>query len=318
MKVMDLKSDFVSLLKEINNGNEKKAREMVTHIMTNADANHLSIMYRLICHLHKYKPDLAYHLFGGVIIFGGTLTIQQNKPLFDYFAMEIFDDFCNTAGWDILKNLSNVLHTHVPCFTADEPIFIYILRRIITQLKADEMNPTNASQLCYKLPHEKSFTWGWYVNYLAPALFFNSFERKRYSEKTMRKCLMNYRKYITKLSSIVIMRDYKVKPQPWTPINTWEEIVHCVSKDEYKHIDEIVNVAQEQEQEQEQAQEQEQEQEQAQAQEQAQEQAQAQEPAQEPAPIIIEPAPPATAQDPPIEKNKPTGLNWVYSLFGWS
>jgi hypothetical protein len=210
--------DTIVLVKHILSGNRKEIIPKVYSILysifndtENEDKlnEHLSILYRLIFRSFDTHPTFAYRMLCGFLQFGQSRKGRKMKPMMDHLAIEAIDELFRLGGWSILKNCVTTLTYNVASFQ-NEPVFMHILTRIITQLDddANTIDPQDSSDLCCYLPRERSFTWGWFSYYVAHTFYagINACNEKIPS-KAMRKYLMFYRKLITKLRRSIYTLD---------------------------------------------------------------------------------------------------------------
>ena len=175
-------------------------------------------LYKLIIYFSKSNPNASIKIMSGFIKFGKSNTGKQYKPMIDYFMMESVDLLLNECGWSIIKPLLNMLRENIKKLQKDST-FNYISNKIIKQINEDRTSvkivqeqeqeqPEPISNLCYYMPREKSFTFGWYSYYIACKLYGNKHYYNQSIKKTdIRHYLMNYRKMINELCcNIVIMK----------------------------------------------------------------------------------------------------------------
>jgi hypothetical protein len=156
----------------------------------------------IFCTFRKNR-NLAYCILSGFIRFGQrSKTGKKIKPLLDHLAIEAVDELIRVGGWDILKHCLIIMKNNIDNIDK-EPVFMHMLSRIIHQLSIDANNEDlvgSSQDICFHLPREKSFTWGWFSYYIAHAFYAGiNTSSEDTNEKSMRRYLMNYRKLITRL-----------------------------------------------------------------------------------------------------------------------
>jgi hypothetical protein len=207
MQIQDMlmQEQIIMLVKEINSG-QKSVGEMTAAILYNSlciyhnNTRYLSLLYKLIFHTYTVNSDAAYSILSGFVKFGQTDTGKRYKPMLDYFAIAAFDGLLRLGGAAIIKPCVNHLRATIYNLTA-EPLLKHIVERIVEQLKMDITDIPYNSDLCCYLPHEKSFSWGWFSHIIARTYFFDTKYEKniRIGGKKMRKYMMCYRKLIINL-----------------------------------------------------------------------------------------------------------------------
>ena len=249
--------DIINLVKLINNIQGDDDINPICDITTDVIHNilhenkdpyfNLSVLYRLIFATFKMNPDVSYQLLNGFLKFGQSPAGQKYKPMFDFFIMEAFDGLVRQGGWSILKNCVNFLFANLKS-VRNEPIFKHILLRITDQLYKDitETNPENISDICYNLPREKSFSWGWFSYYIACAYYSrpHSLQTTLNATKT-RKYLMNYRQMITYLRRNVVNVDMSSGMQQAAAAgkkinDIWSNILNAVDVPEYQWAVDVI------------------------------------------------------------------------------
>jgi hypothetical protein len=151
---------------------------------------------------------MAYTMLCGLLQFEQTqnntkYNVKYNvqyKPLIDHLTIEIFNALIKITGWSILYPFTTILHNNLKNCDR-ELIFTHIQTCVVQQLRMDETEPIKASDLCYNLPREKSYKWGWFSYYVAVSYYCKSLKTTpdKMNSKTLRKCMMEYRKLITLL-----------------------------------------------------------------------------------------------------------------------
>ena len=237
-----LQDQFLTLIREINAKNINTTRELTSEILYTLfcvytpPPLYLSLLYRLIFYTHK---DVACHILCGFIEFGQSTYGMPYKPMLDYFVVEAFRNLLTMKGWSILKPCVIALRSTINNYTT-EPLFKYIVSCSVNQLKQDE----SSSDICYHLPREKSFTWGWFSYEIARAYYShlnagqNVGQTAGYNAKQMRNMMMLYRKLLTKLrkNGLVIVT---ITETPAIKIEeSWSGIIAAL--EEYKWADEFI------------------------------------------------------------------------------
>ena len=205
-----LHDEIITLVRLINESNKKEIKDLISNILYNTfyiyeDIRYIYIPYKLIFHTYKQDPEISYNILSGFIQFGQSQEGNQYKPMIDYFVIEAFNGLLKLGGWTILKPCIIILKNNIHKLTK-EPIIKHILTSIVLQLLKERDDTTAISNLCYNLPREKSFTWGWFSYYIANALHYgpnkigsNKIGPHKVGQKQLRKNMMIYRKLITKL-----------------------------------------------------------------------------------------------------------------------
>ena len=229
-----MQKQIIDIIDEIKQGETTYIREMTDNLLYNLfcvynnDINYdetmeyVSLLYRLIFQTHEHQPEIAYHIISGFMRFGQSVDGQNYKPMLDHYVMEAFDYLIQTNGWSILKQFLTILRYNLEK-VENGTVFNYILLHISAQLVKDEeaagkvevavaseaaTSRNHISDLCYNLPREKSFTWGWLSYYIARIYGarqnvdtnLNSCDlQSSLTSKKMRNYLMIYRRLLTKL-----------------------------------------------------------------------------------------------------------------------
>ncbi len=260
-----IKFEIVELVKEINKNEpryicqktENTLYRIYKDILTSEEIENISVLYRLIFYAFKVNPIIAYQILSGFLQFGQSDEGTKYKPLLDHLAIEAFDQLIELGGYAILKDCINNLRDNLTHLTL-EPIFKHIVLRIVNQLYADEQeeeSPDNLSDICYHLPREKSFTWGWFSYYIAEAYYIaKDYNAEPYytaetyynlNKKKMRHYLMNYRKLITSLRQFVPKDDPTIIIADTNMENklkeTWAGVLTGLSAAEYTWAAELIN-----------------------------------------------------------------------------
>ena len=150
------------------------------------------------------------------------------------------------GSWKDIKYFCNYLRDHVLIATDEEevsqlPIFKYIIKIVVEQLKADidiinenkenDMNNIiissekrkNPSLLCKWLPREKSIKFGWLAKHIAMEYYpewinLTTNNIKTY-KKSIRKCLTHYRQIVSYANKILQTTQIYQCGQQWESIN---------------------------------------------------------------------------------------------------
>ena len=241
MSVQELIIDLITQINEERISIKEKTDTILYKCLCKSDKPFLSIsiLYKLIFHCYKQAPDVAYRILSGFIQFGQSSHGRPYKPMMDYFVIEAINGLLELGGWSILKPCLITLHQTIDSLK-QEPIFKHILERVCKQLKAD-VEDVYCSDLCYNLPREKSFTWGWFSYDLAQAYYGES--NKIVSAKNTRQYMMYYRKLLTNLRKNtveIIPVDDEISLVPLQLEETWSEILSTFETEEYQWIDAII------------------------------------------------------------------------------
>ena len=226
-----LKDQFITLIKTED---FHKIREITETILYNSfcvlktNNLHVSLLYRLIFHTYKENPLTACHILSGFIKFGQSEGGQPYKPMIDYFVVEAFNYLLKENGWVVLK----------PCVIAlreinynNEPLFQHMITCIVKQLDKDINEMPYSSDLCYNLPREKSFSWGWFSYVIARAYYDILFLKKdKISAKQLRNIMMLYRKLLTKLRKNSLDGVRTTNEPPVKIEENWNSILSVLSE----------------------------------------------------------------------------------------
>ena len=238
-----LKDQFTCLIYQINAQDFQSIREIthtILHLIFCEKKNtnlYLSLLYKLIFHTYKHNPLASFKILSGFIEFGQSDYGNAYKPLIDYIVMEAFNNLFEEYGWATIK----------PCVIAlreinymNETLYKNIVRRIVKQLDQDVNEMPYSSELCYNLPREKSFTWGWFSYDIARAYYSILFtQKKEINAKQLRNIMMLYRKLLTKLRKNAI-NNIKIISSPALKIEaTWESIINVLA--EYQWANDFIN-----------------------------------------------------------------------------
>jgi hypothetical protein len=212
---------------------------------------YLSLLYRLIFHAYKYNPSAACRILNSFIQFSHTPQGMSCKPMLDYFVIEAFNELYNMFGWTILKPCVTVLRDTNANYH-NEPLFKHILTQVGEQLTEDINDIPYSSDLCYNLPREKSFSWGWF-SYDLTRSYYGSV-----SAKQLRKNMMIYRKLLTELrrntleKPVIILNTNmaQVNPNPAIRMEEkWEDILSALAEYTWASdiIKKVINIEEEEE-----------------------------------------------------------------------
>jgi len=238
---MDIQEQLIALVHLINTNQLNLLSGLSATIVYNSlllcekSTIYLSILYQLIFHTYKYNPSAACHILNGFVQFGQSDTGTNYKPMIDYFVLEAFTGLFKIGGWAVLKPCVSVLRDSNPNYLNDS-LFRHILAQIIKQIKQDENDMPYCSNLCYNLPREKSFSWGWFSYDLSRAYFNTTNEVP--TAKQLRKYMMLYRKLLTglrknALDNVVFHTDTVMKME-----ENWPELLIVLR--EYKWASDII------------------------------------------------------------------------------
>jgi hypothetical protein len=206
-----LQDQFNYLIYKINSGDSDAAREITYEILYNSlclfkNANvYLTILYKLIFHTYNHNNSIACHILNEFVRFGQSEFGTPYKPLLDYFVIEAFNGLVKMKGWSVIKPCVTVMHDNMSDneemhHYANEPLYNHILSCISNQLDQDINELSECSDLCFHLPREKSFTWGWFSYDIALTYYADLIcNKKDINAKQMRNVMMLYRKLLTKL-----------------------------------------------------------------------------------------------------------------------
>jgi hypothetical protein len=245
----EMKTQIVDLVKQIKAENRITVNEQTILILYNClciykNTNfYLALLYKLIFHTAKHQPEMACHILCSFINFGQSNAGESYKPMLDYFAIEAFEGLYKINGWSILKPCVSILRNTSYNY-ANEPLFQHIVAFCVKQLKQDLNEIPNISDLCYYLPREKSMTWGWFSYAIAHEYFSDSNYRKIGSKET-RRCMMFYRKLLTKLRKEMTFSMKPCEPVVQTEYVTneeiWTNILNELEVNDYKWASDIIN-----------------------------------------------------------------------------
>jgi hypothetical protein len=285
-----IKNKFRDIIQNINKGVPEKVRrssELLVALMVydsldvitpEERCEYMTVFYKLLLHVHTRNPRMAYHMVSGVLLFGQSEEGLHYQPFLDHLMIELFDSYITSSGWQILKPFTNTLRNSIRSIE-NEQIFTHIIKRVVAQLRHDETHIDESSDICYNLPREKSFNWGWFSYYVGVALADKQAQahaqaecrgRQQQTKKMLRACMMSYRILITLLRNV--QREYftreeqddieyeHVSSRPITPCpgpsitpeeaeededmdETWAGILHMIQSDKYKWTENVIRVS---------------------------------------------------------------------------
>ena len=228
---MDIQEQLITLVHLINTDQFFLISELTAIIVSNSlclyekSTTYLSILYQLIFYTYKYNPTAACHILNGFIQFGYSEYGTIYKPMLDYFVVEAYTGLVEIGGWSVLKPCVLVLRASNPNYLNDF-LFQHILAETVKQLKQDENDKSYSSNLCYNLPREKSFSWGWFSYDLARAYYSKN---EILTPNQLRNCMMLYRKLLTglrkkALNTIVYQPETQSKLE-----ENWTDLLNALS-----------------------------------------------------------------------------------------
>ena len=195
---------------------------------------YVSLLFRLI--YHTKNPEIAFYMLKGILNFVQSKDGMKYKPMFDHYFIETYDWLVKTYGWSFLKQFMIILRDNLEN-GKNEMLFHHIITSIVNQLRADDTATIeNMSYLCYQLPREKSFTWGWLTYYIAH-VYSNKPNNLHtiVSAKHMRQYLMYYRRLLTSLRHRVVLYDTTrgtettvAESEQWEGDINWETLVNTL------------------------------------------------------------------------------------------
>ena len=267
---------FEELFNSINEKNTKDISNKVDQLLTiifvenNLTTtveknNYIKDIYKLIFYFQPKNINISTSIICGFIQFGKKKSWKNYRPMIDYFLMESFDILLKQCGWCIIKPIMNMLHNNIYNFQT-ETLFSYVSSKIIRQLiedivimneiKTNKNNNDNdniknnintdssISELCYHVPREKSFSFGWYSYYIACELYENkNYYKKQLKQTQIRHYLMNYRKIINELrnNSILEIGNYSEEEDEIDIYLNYVTVEEELKTDKYNYIDKIVD-----------------------------------------------------------------------------
>jgi hypothetical protein len=213
-----MENDIMSIVQSINKNEVTTLSRKVLHFLhrvfiksklTSFEMNYyIKDIYKLIFYYGNENVNASVKIICGFIKFGKSSAGKNYKPMIDYFMIEAIETLLNQCGWSIIKPLLNMLYNSIPKFQ-EETTFNYISNKIIKQLNSDRLtmqssqtqsHPLLISELCYTVPRERSFSFGWYSYYIACELYGNkNYYKQKIKQTHIRNYLMKYRKLINEL-----------------------------------------------------------------------------------------------------------------------
>ena len=239
----DINEQIMVLVKQINDQNKTDIKSLTAKILYDIfyvyeDTRSLSIPYKLIFHTYKQDPEISYNILSGFLEFGENKEDgQPYKPMIDYFAIEAFNGLLQMGGWSIIKPCLMTLKNN-NCNLSSEPLLKHILACIVTQLKKDNDESFPISNLCYHLPRETSYSWGWFSYYIAHA-FYSGINTKTLNAKQKRNNMMLYRKMITNLrqNSLEFVNNQTTTNNEYSSVKIgedWQSMLNTLNAYEYR------------------------------------------------------------------------------------
>jgi hypothetical protein len=215
--------------------------ENLTAILCSSPENqpYLALVYKLIFYTYKHnsRPEIACELLSGLIQFGQSQAGAPYKPMLDYFAIEAFNGLLQMRGWTILKPCVNTLKETLLNYKS-EPLFKHIVACIVKQLRQDVNDMPYSSDLCYHLPHEKSYVLGWF-SYIIASTYYDG--KPKLTAKQLRKYMMFYRKLLIRLRKNVVEYVIYLKPETKNIAEKWESILEALDSSEYQWAGKLVS-----------------------------------------------------------------------------
>jgi len=248
--------DMLNLIKEDNTKSvSNKVEQILEQIFTKKcltsfeKNNYIKDIYKSIFYFSPQNINVSISIICGFINFGKQNTGKKYKPMIDYFLMESFNLLLKQCGWYIIKPIMNMLYNNIYKFQ-NETLFRYISNKIMNQLIIDIMNMNELknniiSDICYHVPREKSFSFGWYSYYIACELYENkNYYKQQLKQTRIRHYLMNYRKIINELrnNTIVEISSYNQQKNILDTSLTYIALSSELKTDKYNYIDEIVDI----------------------------------------------------------------------------
>ena len=238
----DINEQIMVLVKQINDQKKTDIKSLTAKILYDIfyvyeDTRSLSIPYKLIFHTYKQDPEISYNILSGFLEFGENKEDgQPYKPMIDYFAIEAFNGLLQMGGWSIIKPCLMTLKNN-NCNLSSEPLLKHILACIVTQLKKDNDESFPISNLCYHLPRETSYSWGWFSYYIAHA-FYSGINTKTLNAKQKRNNMMLYRKMITNLrqNSLEFVNNQTTTNNEYSSVKIgedWQSMLNILNSYEY-------------------------------------------------------------------------------------
>jgi len=246
---------IIALVEQIKAQNSEAVTEMTASFLAavfSKSHTYFPVLYKLILHTYRHSsPEMACALLKGFIQTTSAQTTSRNKPLLDYLVVEAYHGLFKMGGWSLLKPCVLMLKNH-----KEERLYQYILTSVVDQLKQDYLIEPS-TDLCFNLPREKSFSWGWfsyevaaYYTYGVPNV--NSNTNVKLNAKKLRNCMMVYRKVLTHLrqncektslpayaSQAYASQAYASQAYDTTPLS-WQTILTMLDVPEYQWASDII------------------------------------------------------------------------------
>jgi hypothetical protein len=268
-----MENDIMSIVQSINKNEVTTLSRKVLHFLhrvfiksklTSFEMNYyIKDIYKLIFYYGNENVNASVRIICGFIKFGKSSAGRNYKPMIDYFMIEAIETLLNQCGWSIIKPLLNMLYNSIPKFQ-EETTFNYISNKIIKQLNSDRLTMQSSqsqtqsqtqslliSELCYTVPRERSFSFGWYSYYIACELYGNkNYYKQKIKQTHIRNYLMKYRKLINELrkywnSETEHDNTYKTT-EVYRPESFGREMNYYIlqlelNKPHYKEVDKIID-----------------------------------------------------------------------------
>ena len=237
---------IIALVEQIKAQNSEAVTEMTASLLSAIFSNYQTyfpVLYKLILHTYRHAPpEMACALLKGFIQTtsahtSSAHTTSENKPLLDYLVVEAYNGLFKMGGWSLLKPCVLMLKNH-----KEERLYQYILASVVEQLKQDYFIEPS-SDLCFNLPREKSFSWGWF-SYEVAAYYTYGDTNVKLNAKQLRNCMMIYRKVLTHLRQNCEKTSLPVQAyasQAYdTPPLSWPTILTMLDVPEYQWASDII------------------------------------------------------------------------------
>jgi len=233
---------IIALVEQIKAQNSEAVTEMTASFLSavfSKSHTYFPVLYKLILHTYRHSPpEMACALLKGFIHTTSTHTTSRNKPLLDYLVVEAYHGLFKMGGWSLLKPCVLMLKNH-----KEERLYQYILTSVVDQLKQDYLIEPS-TDLCFNLPREKSFSWGWF-SYEVAAYYTYGVPNVKLNAKKLRNCMMVYRKVLTHLrqncekTSLPAYASQAYEAYDTTPLS-WQTILTMLDVPEYQWASDII------------------------------------------------------------------------------
>jgi len=253
---------IIALVEQIKAQNSEAVTEMTASFLSavfSKSHTYFPVLYKLILHTYRHSPpEMACALLKGFIHTTSTHTTSthttsthttsthttsahttsRNKPLLDYLVVEAYHGLFKMGGWSLLKPCVLMLKNH-----KEERLYQYILTSVVDQLKQDYLIEPS-TDLCFNLPREKSFSWGWF-SYEVAAYYTYGVPNLKLNAKKLRNCMMVYRKVLTHLrqncekTSLPAYASQAYAAYDTTPLS-WQTILTMLDVPEYQWASDII------------------------------------------------------------------------------